>query len=65
MTINIGTSDLLDTEIVNAGREFSYDFSDVEQSYESAQFHSFDFEAMSEVPLALEAFNSHQQIFGY
>ncbi len=62
MPDNIGPIDFLDTELAEVGSEFPYDSSVTAQSYQGTQFldeyHTIDYDAMSEVPLALEAYIS-------
>ncbi len=62
MSGNIRTIDFLDNELVAVGSEFSYEPSVSAQSYRGTQYsdenRSIDYDAMSEVPLALEAYIS-------
>ena len=59
---NIESIDPLDTDLVAAGSECSYEPSVSAQSYKATQFldkySPIDYDAMSAVPLALEAYIS-------
>ncbi len=62
-----GISEYLNSELATVGSEAAYESTVLARTYESARFlneyRSFDFDAMSEVPEALDAFVSHQHEF--
>ncbi len=62
MPDKIGSIDFLDTELADVGCESSYESSVSAQSYQATQlldeYSPIDYDAMSEVPLALEAYIS-------
>ena len=66
---NFGPIDFLDTELADVGSEFSYESSVSAQSYQGTRFldeyRTIDYDAMSEVPLALEAYISLHHSFDH
>ena len=62
-----GISEYLNSELATVGSEAAYESAVLARTYEPARFlneyRSFDFDAMSEVPEALDAFVSHQHDF--
>jgi hypothetical protein len=62
-----GISAYLNSELATVGSEAAYEAAVLARTYEPARFlneyRSFDFDAMSEVPEALDAFVSHQHDF--